>query len=320
MKNSILYVDDEIDNLYSFKSLYRRDYNILIAESGQQAIQILEEQEVDLIISDQRMPQMTGVELFEAIKDKYPDVLRMVMTGYSDMQAVIDAINKGRVYQYISKPWDEEDLKRTIDNALETSRLRKRNRELEKENILAQFDILKHQINPHFLFNSMNILAALIPIDQEKAVAFTSRFSKLYRSVLELKEQMLINLEEELSFAKDYIFLQKVRFGENLKIEIDISDAALKDALPPFALQLLLENAIKHNIVSMDQPLTIRIFQKGESLIVENNLQKRKNVEDSTGIGLKNLQGRYNLIGGQEIKTGEEDGKFVAHLPLIPSA
>ena len=166
----------------------------------------------------------------------------------------------------------------------------------------------------------MNILAALIPIDQEKAVAFTSRFSKLYRSVLELKEQMLINLEEELSFAKDYIFLQKVRFGENLQVDINIPEAALKDALPPFALQLLLENAIKHNIVSMDQPLSIKIFQEGETLVVENTLQKRKNVEDSTGIGLKNLQGRYNLIGGQEIKTGEEGEKFVARLPLIPSA
>ena len=320
MKYTILYVDDEVDNLYSFKSLFRRDYNILIAESGEQAIQMLEDNEVDLIISDQRMPQMTGVELFEAIKDQYPDVLRMVMTGYSDMQAVIDSINKGRVYQYISKPWDEEDLKRTLDNALETYSLRKRNRELEKENILAQFDILKHQINPHFLFNSMNILAALIPIDQEKAVAFTSKFSKLYRSVLELKEQMLINLEEELEFAKDYIYLQKVRFGENLQIEFDIPESHLNDAIPPFALQLLLENAIKHNIVSMDQPLKIRVAYEADKLVVENNLQKRKNVQDSTGIGLKNLQARYQLICEDCIETGEQGEKFVAKIPLIPSA
>ena len=124
MKRSILYVDDEVDNLYSFQSLFRRDYKIFIAESGAEALQLLEENKVELIISDQRMPEMTGVEFFEAIKDKYPDVIRMVMTGYSDMQAIIDSINKGRIYQYIAKPWEEDELKVIIDNALETYDLR----------------------------------------------------------------------------------------------------------------------------------------------------------------------------------------------------
>ena len=317
MKHTILYVDDEVDNLYSFKSLYRRDFNILIAESGQEAINLLENHSVDLIISDQRMPKMTGVELFEAIKDQHPDVLRMVMTGYSDMQAVIDAINRGNVYQYIAKPWDEEGLKMILDKALETLQLRKRNRELEKENVLAQFDILKHQINPHFLFNSMNILAALIPKEPERAVEFTTRFSKLYRSLLELKEQLLISLEEELSFASDYLFLQKMRFGNSLLAEINISDQVLNYALPPFAIQLLLENAVKHNIVSCDYPLKISIFNTDALLIVENNLQKRKNVENSTGIGLSNLRSRYELVGNQSIEIETTESKFLVKVPLI---
>lgn len=319
MKKSILYVDDELDNLYSFQSLFRRDYKILIAESGADAMRLLEENKVELIISDQRMPEMTGVELFEAIKDKYPDVVRMVMTGYSDMQAIIDSINKGRIYQYITKPWEEEELKVIIDNALETYDLRQRNRTLEKENILAQFDILKSQINPHFLFNSMNILAALIPEDPEKAVVFTARFSKLYRSVLELKEQLLVSLKEELAFTNDYIFLQQIRFGDNLQVQTDLPTEISTYSLPPFALQLLLENAIKHNIVSMDNPLIIRIFQDNQQLVVSNNLQRRKNVDHSTGIGLKNLNERYQLLGEQAIITEEVNNKFIARIPLIPA-
>ena len=186
-KQTILYVDDETDNLSAFKAVFRRHYNILLANSGAEAIELLKTENPKLIVSDQRMPGMTGVEFFENIKDLYPKAIRIVLTGYSDMQAIIDAINKGKIYHYVSKPWKADELKVILENALEAYHLRQRNEDLERRNVQAQFEILKNQINPHFLFNSMNILASLIPLDPSMAVKFTKAFSKLYRSVLQLR-------------------------------------------------------------------------------------------------------------------------------------
>ncbi|MEM6801724.1 MAG: response regulator, partial [Bacteroidota bacterium] len=146
----LLYIDDEEDNILAFKAVFRREYDIETANSAAEALEMMKETYFHLVISDQRMPKMTGVEFFTLIKDLYPESIRMVLTGYSDMQAIIDSINKGNIYYYISKPWNAKELKVIIDNALEAYELRARNRELEKENVLAQFEILKNQINPHF--------------------------------------------------------------------------------------------------------------------------------------------------------------------------
>ncbi|MBX2875544.1 MAG: response regulator [Saprospiraceae bacterium] len=327
----ILYVDDEEDNLIAFKAVFRRHFQVHLAQSGQDALALLDQQNIDLIISDQRMPKMTGVELLEQVRERFPDIIRMVLTGYSDVQAIIDAINKGKIYHYITKPWDVDELKIIMENALETYLLKKRNKELEeektslqlqnermeKENILSQFSILKNQINPHFLFNSMNILAALIPSAPDKAVAFTTRFAKLYRKVLELRDQLIIPLSQELEFVDSFLFLQKMRFDESLIINYNIEPRHRESCLPPFALQLLVENAIKHNIVSEDQPLTINIFTEGDILQVINNLQLRGSVEDSTGIGLANLRARYEMIAKQKIFSGEEGAQYVTRLPLL---
>lgn len=135
-KSNILYVDDEQNNLTGFKATFRRDYNIFTAESAEKAMELLRENDFEVIISDQRMPDMTGVEFFESIKDDYPDSVRMLLTGYADIESVIKAINEGNVYRYITKPWEEQDLKLTIDNAIEfynaKNDLRIRNIELEK--------------------------------------------------------------------------------------------------------------------------------------------------------------------------------------------
>lgn len=327
----ILYVDDEQDNLMAFRAVFRRHFKVHVAQSGQEALQFLNQQAIDLIISDQRMPKMTGVELLEKVRDRFPAIIRMVLTGYSDQQAIIDAINKGKIYHYITKPWDADELKFIMENALETYTLKKRNKVLEedkarlqlqnermeKENILSQFSILKNQINPHFLFNSMNILAAIIPDSPEKAVAFTTRFAKLYRKVLELRDQLIIPLQQELEFVDSFLFLQKMRFEDSLIVNYDIEDRHKQSCLPPFALQLLVENAIKHNIVSEDRPLSIDIFTKDDSLHVSNNLQLRGSVEDSTGIGLANLCARYAMIAKQQIFSGTEEGRYLTRLPLL---
>lgn len=129
----VLYIDDEVHNLSAFKASFRRAYTVYTAESADQARKILEENTVHIIISDQRMPQMTGIQFFESIVDAYPDPIRMLLTGYADINAVIDAINKGQVYKYFSKPWDEQELRTNIDKAYELYCLRKENQELTEK-------------------------------------------------------------------------------------------------------------------------------------------------------------------------------------------
>ena len=127
---SILYIDDEENNLTSFKSTFRRDYRIHVASSGAEGLEIMEKHSIQLVITDQRMPDMTGIEFLEQIVPLYPDCMRMIMTGYSDLEAVIQAINKGNIYRYVSKPWNREDLKITIDSALEVYNLKSQNKQL----------------------------------------------------------------------------------------------------------------------------------------------------------------------------------------------
>jgi DNA-binding NtrC family response regulator len=126
----ILYVDDEVHNLNAFKASFRRMYTVFTATSAAEAEEILAIQDIQIIISDQRMPKMTGIEFFESVLDRYPEPIRMLLTGYADINAVIDAINKGQVYKYFSKPWNDDELRQNIDKAYEVYSLRKENKEL----------------------------------------------------------------------------------------------------------------------------------------------------------------------------------------------
>jgi response regulator RpfG family c-di-GMP phosphodiesterase len=130
---TVLYIDDEVNNLNSFKATFRRVFKVLVAESGSLAVKLLAENEVHVIVSDQRMPDMTGIEFFESIINDYPDPIRMLLTGYADINAVIDAINKGQIYKYFSKPWNEDELKINIEKAYEIYRLKKDNEELTEK-------------------------------------------------------------------------------------------------------------------------------------------------------------------------------------------
>ena len=324
-KYHLLYVDDEVDNLVAFKAVFRRLYQISTAESSAQALEILKDNDIDIVISDQRMPEKTGVELLEEIKTKYPQIIRMILTGYSDMEAIIGAINQGKIYHYFTKPWEFEEVKVVIDNALELLELKQENQnltlqnaQLEKENIQAQFEVLKDQLQPHFLFNSMNVLISLIPLNTQKAIKYATDFSKLYRKLLELKDQQLIDLEQELDFINHYIALQKTRFDESLHININIPENQKAYCLPPFTIQLLLENAIKHNIISDEKPLYIEMDVAEDTLVVKNNLQLRGGVKASTGIGLKNLRARFNLVTDQMPEFSNSGEEYIAKVPLIP--
>jgi response regulator RpfG family c-di-GMP phosphodiesterase len=129
-KINVLYIDDEADNLTSFRATFRREFNITTAESADEAEKVLKKEEIHVILSDQRMPKVTGIEFFENIKNVFPDPIRILMTGYTDINAVIDAINRGQVYKYLTKPWIEEDVKIFVEKAFEVYRLRKENNNL----------------------------------------------------------------------------------------------------------------------------------------------------------------------------------------------
>lgn len=146
-KISILYIDDEVNNLNVFKATFRTIFNIYTATSADEGRKILKENEINIIISDQRMPVMTGVEFFASIKEDHPEPIRILLTGFSDIQAVIDAINKGEVYHYITKPWEEQFLKIIIEKAYEVYSLRQENKELMKSLIQAnkQMEFLLRQ-------------------------------------------------------------------------------------------------------------------------------------------------------------------------------
>jgi len=330
-KYHILYVDDEKQNLISFRATFRKNYHIYLAQSGKEAIDILQQQPVDLIISDQRMPGMTGVELFEQILPEFPNPIRMVITGYSDIQSVINAINKGKVYYYITKPWNPDELKLIIDHALESYQLRQENKVLlaeknelmlkaerqEKENILSQFETLKNQVNPHFLFNCLNALALLVHDDPETAETFISKMTKVYRYVLDFRDKILVPLEEELHFLENYFYLQKIRFETNLNLQVDIPGKYMSQFIPPLTLQLLLENAIKHNVISRSHPLLIEIYIDDHYLIVKNNLKLRQEREDSTGIGIQNLIKRYGYLSNLKPSFKATKFYYIARVPLL---
>jgi LytS/YehU family sensor histidine kinase len=169
---------------------------------------------------------------------------------------------------------------------------------LKTENIRVQFDILKQQISPHFLFNSLSSLRSMIRTSNHNAENFVIKLSDIYRSLLSNKERDTITLKEELEFIKDYSFLLFARYENMLHIKVDIPDTLLNLHIPTFSLQLLLENCVKHNILSKEKPLYIKIYDSGvNNITVENNLQQRIETGEESGHGLQNLIKRYDLLG-----------------------
>ena len=187
---------------------------------------------------------------------------------------------------------------------------------LKREAVELQYKALKNQVNPHFLFNSLNTLSSLVYQNQETAVKFIKQLSDVYRYVLEHKDNELVKMGEEINFVEKYVFLQKIRFGENLKTEIDIPEKKNR-VVAPLSLQMLVENAIKHNIASSDKPLTIRVFCENGYIIVKNNLQRKSVVKDSGGIGLSNIRSRYKFLTDKEPVVEETADEFIVKIPLI---
>lgn len=188
----------------------------------------------------------------------------------------------------------------------------------QKESMSATYESLKSQVNPHFLFNSLNALTNLVYEDQEKAVSFIKQLSEVYRYVLDTRDREVVAIDEEIKFLKSYSFLQQIRFGQ--KLNIDISLNGLKSMVAPLALQMLIENAVKHNEVSEENPLHVKVFTDGKFIVVENNLQKKSRLgESSSGLGLENIQKRYEFLSGDKVVIEQTDTKFSVKLPIITS-
>jgi PAS domain S-box-containing protein len=189
---------------------------------------------------------------------------------------------------------------------------------LQKENLQSQFDVLKQQVNPHFLFNSLNVLTSLIRLEPELAEKFTEHLAKVYRYVLENKDNELVSLSTEISFLNAYIFLINIRFMDKIVVNIQIPDSKMKTLIIPLAMQLLIENAIKHNAMSKKSPRVIDIFIDDTNYLkVMNNLQEREAHMTSTGVGLKNIHNRYRLLNNTIPVFEKTDTHFIASIPLV---
>jgi two-component system LytT family sensor kinase len=191
--------------------------------------------------------------------------------------------------------------------------------ELEKiraDNLSTQFELLKQQVNPHFLFNSLNTLIAMIEMQDKKASRFVVMLSEFYRSALEKRKQDRVTVREELSVLEAYRYLLEARFEEALVINININEQHMKSLIPPFSLQLLVENCIKHNIVSLENPLTVNVYSDQSFIIVENNLQPKRTAEPSTGTGLQNIAERYITSLNAKIDILKDSMFFRIKLPV----
>lgn len=185
------------------------------------------------------------------------------------------------------------------------------------ENATAQFESLKNQLDPHFLFNSLNVLTSLIEEDSEKAVHFTTSLSRIYRYVLEQKDKSLVEVKDELKFAGLFLSLLQLRFENALDVQIDHDAFEEGELIVPLSLQLLLENCVKHNVASSSRILSIKIYRDNHYLVVENKYQPKEVIHSSTGIGLKNIQNRYALLTDRLVVIEQSNEQFYVKIPLL---
>ena len=181
----------------------------------------------------------------------------------------------------------------------------------------AKFDALKNQLDPHFLFNSLNVLTSLIDEDPYQAQKFTTSLSKVYRYVLEQKNKDLVSVDEELQFAKTYVRLLKMRFEDSIILYIPEKSNDPEAKIVPLSLQLLLENAVKHNVVTSDRPLHIKVYEENGLLVVSNNVQEKQVVKKSSGVGLQNIQQRYGILTDRQVQINKTVSDFSVKLPIL---
>ena len=280
-----------------------------------------------------------GRQVVLQIRRKYQDP-RLTLTRnirqliWVTLWAIVVSIVLGAIFNYISPYAAPDAMRRGLIAGITTTYIivsfyeiayiyslwyqtQMEKEQYKKDAIQAQLHGLRAQVNPHFLFNSLNSLIYLIPEDQDKAVHFVQKLSNVYRYILETRDTELISVREELRFLEAYRFLLKVRFEDNLSVHIDIPESYQEHLILPLSLQLLLENAIKHNIISTANPLEINLRVHKEYLEIQNNLQKKNSPMESTGTGLENVRRRYQFFTPKAIVVQETTENFIVRIPLL---
>jgi two-component system, LytTR family, sensor kinase len=193
--------------------------------------------------------------------------------------------------------------------------------QLKKISVEAQFEALSNQINPHFMFNCFNVLSTLVYKDPDISAKFISQISNVYRYLLHSQERKLVSLKDELTFVESYLFLLQIRYGQNLIVQKDIEPTYPDEFyVAPASLQMLIENAIKHNIISKSHPLKIHLYSTHGAIVVSNNLQEKQVKEQSTKRGLLNIQNRYRLMTDEVVKIEKTLSEFKVEIPLLQIA
>jgi sensor histidine kinase YesM len=246
-------------------------------------------------------------------------LLFRVIEGGITREDIAGMLNNFFVYEFSS--WFKSTLGGLIFGAIifiviQWQDALQREQQLREENLIFQNETLKTQVNPHFLFNSLNTLSSLISTQPETAERFIDRLSSIYRYILENSSKNNVPLQNELTFIKDYFFLHKIRDDDKIVMEILVQNPE-KYQILPVSLQILVENAINHNMATRDNPLKIVIYTEADYIVVKNNLQRKAVHLKSTGIGLKNLSERVRLITGKVLITEESNSEFIVKIPLI---
>lgn len=185
------------------------------------------------------------------------------------------------------------------------------------ESANAQIQNLKNQLKPHFLFNNLSVLTALVNTKPEKAIEFITGLSRVYRYIIETKNVELVSLNDEIEFLNHYLYLLKIRFDKGFQVNLNIDETQKCNLLPPMCLQLLVENTIQHNQTSQSSPLVVKIYSENNSIVIENNIQLRLDDVESSNTGLSNIQSRYKFFTNQKIEISNENNIFKVVLPLI---
>jgi len=190
--------------------------------------------------------------------------------------------------------------------------------QIKNELLASNFEALKNQVNPHFMFNSLNTLTSLIYQNQDLAAKYVGQLSKVYRSVLTANKNEVITIEEELKTLESYIFLQSIRFEDRFKVLIELEDEVKKKSIPPMVLQMLIENCIKHNEITEEKPLVIKIYQEEEMVCVKNTKALKQVLPgDKSSIGLANIKSRYEMLSDTPVEILDRDVEFIVKLPLL---
>jgi PAS domain S-box-containing protein len=289
---------------YSVEELLGKDFLTVIAPESKEEVL---NNYIKRIKGEMAASSYEALLLGKDGETRIPIILSVTLSEYNGKAAIIGTAK------------DITDLKKTEKQLLKIQdQLRDESRQLQRENLRSQYETLKNQVNPHFLFNSLNVLTSLIKLDPDLAEKFTEQMAKVYRYVLEHREEDLVSLKTEYDFINSYVFLLEIRFKDKVKVNIDIAPEKMERKVPPLALQLLVENAVKHNTFSKKQPLNINIFiDEEEYLDVTNNLSRRELKIESTGVGLENIAERFSHLTAKPTFFGPVDNKFVARIPLL---